>query len=144
MLYVTVKYISGLKQRMEYVCLGSNECHEVFLYINNKFSLQALSSSMDELESHYWSEIQKISSSASTEKILYAAGIPLKNTEFKNTMNFSISKLNTILDLYSVETPGISYPYMYVGSKHASFPWHVEDACLFSINLIHFGAPCVW
>ncbi|KAJ1521802.1 hypothetical protein ONE63_003437 [Megalurothrips usitatus] len=78
------------------------------------------------------------------ETILYCPGIPMEEIEFPATENFNLSKLGTILDTYPDVIPGLGYPFLYVGAKHASFAWHVEDACLYSINYLHFGAPCVW
>ncbi|KAJ8598798.1 hypothetical protein CTAYLR_008651 [Chrysophaeum taylorii] len=39
---------------------------------------------------------------------------------------------------------GVTEPMVYVGAWRALFAWHVEDANLYSINLIHFGAPKSW
>lgn len=39
---------------------------------------------------------------------------------------------------------GVTEPMIYVGSWRALFAWHVEDANLYSINIVHFGAPKSW
>lgn len=39
---------------------------------------------------------------------------------------------------------GVTEPMLYVGSWRALFAWHIEDANLYSINLLHFGAPKSW
>jgi len=40
--------------------------------------------------------------------------------------------------------PGVTEPMLYVGSWRAQFAWHVEDVNLYSINLLHVGAPKAW
>lgn len=37
------------------------------------------------------------------------------------------------------DIPGVTSPMLYVGSLFASFAWHVEDHCLYSINYHHIG-----
>lgn len=82
--------------------------------------------------------------SSANHFIMYGTGIPVKDAKFPVTSNFNLSKLGTILDANQEKIPGISHPYLDVGSTHASFPWHIKDQALFSINIVHFGAPCVW
>lgn len=83
-------------------------------------------------------------SKPTTPMLLYAPGIPLKDQSFPICSKFSLSNLRTLLDEYDLEAGGISYPYLYVAYPHSSFPWHTEDKMLFSINYVHYGAPCVW
>ena len=42
------------------------------------------------------------------------------------------------------DTPGVTDPYMYMGSLFSYFAWHVEDHNLYSINYNHLGAPKTW
>ena len=42
------------------------------------------------------------------------------------------------------EIPGLTKPYLYVGTILSAFGWHTEDHHLYSVNYHHFGAPKVW
>lgn len=68
--------------------------------------------------------------------ILYACGIPVGDKDFKITRNFSLSCLDTVLDECHEKMDGIVRPFLYVGTEYASFPLHIEDCALFSINYL--------
>lgn len=64
----------------------------------------------------------------------------------EQTKNWNVANLGDLLKRlcpYSV-IPGVTQPYLYFGMWRATFSWHVEDADLYSINYIHFGAPKFW
>ncbi|GBF87753.1 jumonji domain-containing protein [Raphidocelis subcapitata] len=42
------------------------------------------------------------------------------------------------------QIPGVTSPMTYFGMWKSFFSWHVEDADLYSINFLHWGAPKVW
>ena len=42
------------------------------------------------------------------------------------------------------EVPGLTNPFVYIGSLFSAFCWHSEDHDLLSINYHHGGAPKVW
>ena len=54
-----------------------------------------------------------------------------------------MSKLDTMLDYMNenegIRIAGVTNPYLYFGMWRATFPWHVEDMDLYSINYIHYG-----
>lgn len=77
--------------------------------------------------------------------IIYGAGIQLDpETHICLCDNFSLSKLNTVIDKLDEKYDGIAFPYLYCGVKHSSFPWHIEDGGLYSINYLFAGSPKVW
>ena len=60
---------------------------------------------------------------------------------------WNVAKLDTCLDAVKEDNRGIqgvTTPYLYFGMWRATFPWHVEDMDLYSINYIHTGAPKTW
>jgi hypothetical protein len=40
--------------------------------------------------------------------------------------------------------PGVTESYTYFGTKYSTSTGHAEDANLFSLNYMHFGAPKQW
>ncbi|KAI8899506.1 JmjC domain, hydroxylase-domain-containing protein [Globomyces pollinis-pini] len=87
---------------------------------------------LSSLEHQYWN---KLTSNAT----IYGAGIPgsLFPSNPKNTWN--ISKLQNYLTKVKKEFPGINTPFLYFGRFKSTFPWHLEDLDLYSINYIHKG-----
>ncbi|AQZ12885.1 GIS1 (YDR096W) and RPH1 (YER169W) [Zygosaccharomyces parabailii] len=57
---------------------------------------------------------------------------------------WNVAKLPNILDHMDEKVPGVNNSYLYAGLWKASYPWHLEDQDLYSINYIHFGAPKQW
>lgn len=62
--------------------------------------------------------------------------------------HWNIKKLGTILDYvgedYNMSIDGVNTAYLYFGMWKTTFGWHTEDMDLYSINLLHFGAPKSW
>ncbi|BGP04024.1 hypothetical protein NBRC10513v2_007764 [Rhodotorula toruloides] len=64
-----------------------------------------------------------------------------------STTAWNVAKLGDLLPKLApqdCQIPGVVTPYLYFGMWRATFAWHVEDADLYSINYIHFGAPKFW
>jgi hypothetical protein len=56
---------------------------------------------------------------------------------------WNIDRLDTEIQLLG-DIPGVTRSMLYFGAWRSSFAWHKEDMDLFSLNLLHFGAPKFW
>lgn len=97
-------------------------------------------SSFRELEEIYW---DRITSHAG----IYGADV-VGSISDKDYKYWNINNLNTILDFvgkdYDISIDGVNTAYLYFGMWKTTFGWHTEDVDLYSINLLHFGAPKSW
>ena len=48
------------------------------------------------------------------------------------------------IKFFKKDLDGITNPFLYMGMFGATFPWHVEDLNLPSINILHHGATKLW
>ncbi|KAF6776844.1 hypothetical protein AHF37_03928 [Paragonimus kellicotti] len=91
------------------------------------------------IEKKYWSSI-------STGRPLYGANVSgslMRGQRVWNTAELD-SLLTRVLKKQNVLIPGVNTPYLYYGMWRSTFPWHVEDMDLYSINYVHYGAPKHW
>jgi [histone H3]-trimethyl-L-lysine9/36 demethylase len=92
------------------------------------------------LEREFWKNI-------STSPPVYCADIPGSLFDAK-LKGWQMSDLNTILTRTlhknGASIPGVSSAYLYFGMWRSFFAWHTEDADLYSLNYLHFGAPKFW
>jgi len=100
---------------------------------------QPRSENYDDLERKYWRSISYVPPiyGADTNGSLFGEEVNIWN----------VAKLDTCLDAVKGDNRGIqgvTTPYLYFGMWRATFPWHVEDMDLYSINFIHTGAPKTW
>ena len=96
--------------------------------------------SWDDLERKYWKGI-------SYNSPIYGADV--NGTLFGEEINtWNVAQLDTLLDFINenegIRIAGVTNPYLYFGMWRATFPWHVEDMDLYSINYIHYGEPKTW
>ena len=92
--------------------------------------------SWDELERKYWKRI-------SYNSPIYGADV--NGTLFGQEIDtWNVAQLDTLLDFINenegIRIAGVTNPYLYFGMWRATFPWHVEDMDLYSINYIHYGS----
>ncbi|CAH8663281.1 unnamed protein product [Dicrocoelium dendriticum] len=93
----------------------------------------------EHLEKKYWSSI-------GTGRPIYGANVNgslMRGQDIWNVAELD-SILSYVLKSENVRIPGVNTPYLYYGMWRATFPWHVEDVELYSINYVHFGAPKHW
>jgi hypothetical protein len=95
---------------------------------------------MREVERRYWRTL------TFGEAPMY--GADMAGSLFDPSMTtWNVAKLGDLLPRLmpaNCQIPGVVSPYLYFGQWRATFAWHVEDADLYSINYIHFGAPKFW
>ncbi|SCV67365.1 BQ2448_6011 [Microbotryum intermedium] len=95
---------------------------------------------MRDIERRYWRTL------TFGEPAMY--GADMKGSIFSDqTQAWNVAHLGDLLPKLapkSCQIPGVVSPYLYFGMWRATFAWHVEDADLYSINYIHFGAPKFW
>jgi [histone H3]-trimethyl-L-lysine9/36 demethylase len=69
-------------------------------------------------------------------------------TLFGNIRGWNISCLDSLLSRtlisHNIKIPGVNSAYLYFGMWRSFFAWHTEDADLYSVNYIHYGAPKYW
>ncbi|KAL5016475.1 hypothetical protein ScPMuIL_006064 [Solemya velum] len=94
----------------------------------------------EELERKYWKNISFVPP-------IYGADISGSITD-EDQDHWNINRLGTILDLvnndYGIKIEGVNTAYLYFGMWKTTFAWHTEDMDLYSINLVHYGAPKTW
>ncbi|KAA0146154.1 hypothetical protein FNF29_08215 [Cafeteria roenbergensis] len=61
----------------------------------------------------------------------------------QDASGWNINALDTELQLLG-DIPGVTRSMLYFGTWRSVFAWHTEDVDLFSLNLLHFGAPKFW
>ncbi|KAI7888964.1 JmjC domain, hydroxylase-domain-containing protein [Mucor mucedo] len=89
-----------------------------------------------EIERHYWRNI-------TFNQPMYGADL-LGSLFDDSVTSWNPNSLDNTLNKLGMVLPGVNSPYLYFGMWKATFPWHVEDMDLYSINYIHFGAPKQW
>ncbi|XP_003742371.1 lysine-specific demethylase 4E-like, partial [Galendromus occidentalis] len=87
-------------------------------------------------ELEYWASV-------GDSKPLYGADVDASLLH-KDSESFNLRNLGTILDLEEKTILGVTTPYLYFGTWLSTFPWHVEDKNLYSINFLHQGEAKFW
>ncbi|KAA1137843.1 hypothetical protein PGTUg99_024725 [Puccinia graminis f. sp. tritici] len=113
------------------------ECYEKLPYDASKadYTFQVCR----EIEQEYWRTI------GNGGQPMYGADT-MGSLFDERTKDWNVANLDNLLTRLKLKKkiPGVNTPYLYFGTWRATFAWHVEDADLYSINYIHFGAPKFW
>ncbi|CAL8073635.1 unnamed protein product [Calicophoron daubneyi] len=93
----------------------------------------------EHLERKYWASI-------GIARPLYGANVSGSLMGSQRVWNIAKldSILSSVLNAEGVRIPGVNTPYLYYGMWRATFPWHVEDVELYSVNYVHWGQPKHW
>lgn len=76
---------------------------------------------------------------------LYGADTPTSFFDDKLSYGWNLRNLGDLLQQHNVDAvPGVTTPMTYFGMWRSFFGWHKEDADLYSVNFLHWGAPKVW
>lgn len=96
---------------------------------------------VNQLERKYWKGIL-------FNPAIYGSDIAGSLFDSDVCKSWNLQNLNTVLQRQLIKhnmcIPGVSTPFLYVGSYKSTFCWHTEDMELASINFMHFGAPKTW
>jgi jumonji domain-containing protein 2 len=71
----------------------------------------------------------------------------MESCRIENVVEVSYIKWSNIFvsdGLGKNKIPGVSSPYVYIGTWKSMFGWHKEDIDLYSINYLHHGLPKFW
>lgn len=73
-------------------------------------------------------------------------GADIEGSLMDKGIPWNLAELDTCLKdgLENLQLSGVNNPYIYVGGWKTMFGWHKEDLDLYSINLLHLGAPKYW
>eukprot|EP00198_Chlamydomonas_reinhardtii_P002200 XP_001691536.1 predicted protein [Chlamydomonas reinhardtii] len=77
---------------------------------------------------------------------LYGADTPVSFFDEKLPYGWNLNHLGDLLQTHPKvdAVPGVTTPMTYFGMWRSFFGWHKEDADLYSVNFLHWGAPKVW
>jgi len=73
----------------------------------------------------------------------YGSGFEHDPDHSWNFNKFHEHPLSLLKELH-LTIPGLTHPWLYLGSMFTAFCWHTEDHFLYSVNYMHDGAPKTW
>ena len=97
--------------------------------------------SPEELERRFWKNV-------TYSPPMYGADVEASVSD-EQCPGWSVPRLNTMLtrtlrEKGGTRGAGVVSPYLYFGMWRSFFGWHTEDMDLYSMNMLHFGAPKTW
>ncbi|KAG2489039.1 hypothetical protein HYH03_012477 [Edaphochlamys debaryana] len=77
---------------------------------------------------------------------MYGADTPTSFFDSKLPYGWNLQNLGDLLQTQKGvdAVPGVTTPMTYFGMWRSFFAWHKEDADLYSVNFLHWGAPKIW
>ncbi|GIL76258.1 hypothetical protein Vretimale_5841 [Volvox reticuliferus] len=92
-----------------------------------------------DMERAFWSNV-------TLNPPMYGADTPTSFFDDKLPYGWNLQHLGDLLQNHPKvdSVPGVTTPMTYFGMWRSFFGWHKEDADLYSVNFLHWGAPKVW
>ena len=110
--------------------------------------MEAVRRTEEELERCFWrlvrteSEPLIVPYGADLDAATHATGFP-RGQGGQWNLNKLATVSGSLLD-ESVDVPGVSSPWLYIGGLFSAFCWHTEDLWMYSCNHLHAGATKTW
>lgn len=90
-------------------------------------------------------EVEKVyRQSLETAERIYFTDVNLSLSDDRKLLGWTIKNMNQFLKEGNCHIRGITTPYLYIGEFGSTFALHTEDADLYSLSILRYGAEKYW